>query len=381
MFLIIMPVIVPFFNSLGLNMHEIYQLQALFGIAVMAFEIPTGYLCDLWGRKYTLVIGSTLSGLGFSYLVFAKSFTALAFFEIIVALGTSFISGSDVSLLYDSVESTERKHSTHSLANMQLATLGGESLAAIFGGLLAIYSFTHVTIANAIVSWLPLLIALTLHEPKYVNMDITTHRKNFRRVFDHIFFHKDKILPLIFFNSVIWSLSSFFAVWLFQKYWEINGVTLVYFGIIWSIYNLTTGIVGKYVHFLETKFGPIPMLVFISIAPIFAYFGMAGTTGYLGVGLGLLFYLARGIKGVLLRDALNWRTPSEFRATTNSLESFFFRLGFAVFGPGVGYLIDQRGLNFALNTLGVTFTVLFFVTMLPFIRHVRRISPDYIPSR
>ncbi len=99
MFLVIMPVIVPFFLNLGLSMRQVFQLQAIFGIAVVALEVPSGYLCDLFGRKKALIFGSFISGLGFSYLVFVETFWQLVIFEVVIALALSFVSGADVSLL------------------------------------------------------------------------------------------------------------------------------------------------------------------------------------------------------------------------------------------------------------------------------------------
>ncbi len=42
MFLVIIPVIVPWFTSLGLSMKQIFEVQAIFGLSVALFEIPTG---------------------------------------------------------------------------------------------------------------------------------------------------------------------------------------------------------------------------------------------------------------------------------------------------------------------------------------------------
>ncbi len=182
-------------------------------------------------------------------------------------------------------------------------------------------------------------------------------------------------------NLIVWGLATFFAVWMFQKYWQEHNIPLAYFGFIWAIYNISVGIAGKQVHSLEHKFGPGPLMVFLGLAPILAYWGMGLTGGYAGVAFGLLFYLSRGVNQVLLKDAMNWKTPSSFRATTNSLQSFFFRLGFAVFGPGVGYLIDRYGMRFALILLGCVFAVLFLVSLLPLIRAIARESPDYIPEK
>lgn len=380
MFLVIMPVIVPFFLDLGLTMHEVFLLQAAFGLAVVAFEIPSGYLCDLWGRKKTLIVGSFISGCGFTALVYLKSFWALVGFEIWIALGLSFVSGADVSLLYDSVDRSERKHGTKSLANMQFASVAGESVAALVGGVLIAWSFRHVVVAGAITSWIPFLIALTLREPKYERMDTKSHWQNFQRVFSHVFLRHDRILALTSINLVVWGLATFFAVWMHQKYWRDNGVPLAQFGLLWSIFNISVGIVGMQVHRLEHKLGPVPLLIFMGFAPVVGYLGMGLAGGYFGVAFGVLFYCSRGVNQVLLKDAMNWRTPSSFRATANSLQSFFFRLGFAIFGPGVGYVIDRFGMHSALFLLGGVFFALFFVTLVPLIRAIRRAAPDYIPE-
>jgi hypothetical protein len=51
MFLVIIPVIVPYFLSLGLDMKQVFQLQAIFGLTVALLEVPSGYLCDLGAEK------------------------------------------------------------------------------------------------------------------------------------------------------------------------------------------------------------------------------------------------------------------------------------------------------------------------------------------
>lgn len=380
MFLVTIPVIVPFFLSLGLTMSQVFQLQAIFGIGVCALEVPSGYLCDMWGRKKTLLAGSFFSGVGFTLLLFADSFWSLAAFELVVALALSLVSGADVSLLYDSVDKSHRKHGTSSLANMQLASVSGEAVASVLGGLLVAWSFRHVLWANMIAGWIPFFVALSFQEPEYEKMTGKSHWQNFKGVFRHIFFHHDRILVLTSINLIVWGLSTFFAVWMFQKYWQGTGIPLMYFGFIWAAYNISVGLVGKQVHWIEHRVGPVPLLIFLGVAPVLGYFGMGLTGGYFGVAVGFLFYFSRGVTSVLLKDAMNWRTPSSFRATANSLQSFFFRLGFAVFGPGVGLVIDAYGIRQALLMLGAVFAVLFFVSLLPLIRAINKVAPEYIPE-
>jgi len=101
MFMVLIPVIIPFFTSIGLSMTEIFSLQAIFGIVVATCEVPSGYICDLWGRKKTILVGSFLVGCGHTYLLWSDSFADLLVFEIFVAVGLSLISGADLSMMYD----------------------------------------------------------------------------------------------------------------------------------------------------------------------------------------------------------------------------------------------------------------------------------------
>ena len=73
-FMLISPVLVPFFESKGLSLSEIFYLQAIFAIAIVLLEAPSGYLADKIGRRAVLVVGSVAHGAGYLFLVFADGF-------------------------------------------------------------------------------------------------------------------------------------------------------------------------------------------------------------------------------------------------------------------------------------------------------------------
>ncbi|MCK5071811.1 MAG: MFS transporter [Bacteriovoracaceae bacterium] len=374
MFLVLIPVIVPYFISLKLSMMEIFQLQAILGITVAIFEVPSGYLADLWGRKKTICLGAFFSGTGFSILYFLNSFNQLVIYEILLGVAVSLVSGADISILYESLKykNDERSERTKAIANVQLSKTVSESTASVLGGLLVTISFQMVIIVKAITGWFPFFIALTLKEPPYKKMDKNNHFKNLKFVISHVFF-SDRLLILIFINLVLWGLATFIMVWIFQKYWLEENIPIAYFGFIWAGYNLSVGIVGKQVHYLEKKIGPIPLIVAVGLLPIAGYFGTAFLSGWMGIIFGFCFQISRGINQVILKDALNWRVPEMFRATANSLTSLFFRLGFFLVGPVVGYSIDKVGISTSLVYLGLVFLLLFIIFMLPLIKHVREI--------
>lgn len=377
MFLVIIPVVIPFFLSKGLTMSQIFLLQASFGITTAICEVPSGYLSDLWGRKRTLIIGSLFEAAGFTYLLFAESYYEFILYEVILAIGLSLVSGTDISLLYDSLDFTKsgKENTSKALSHLQFISALAETIGSVIGGFLVLISFKAVIIANAIVGLFPFFVAITLVEPPIEKMDKKKHKENFGMILHHIF-RKDKTLTLVFFNQIIWGLATFVAVWVYQKYWQDSGVSMAYFGIIWASYNITHGIVSKWVHFFEHKVGASALLITLSLLPVAGYLGIGYFSGLMGIVIGFLFQVSRGITQVLLKDALNWRTPSSYRATVNSIVSLFFRLGFCLIGPLTGLFIDTIGLSKSMYLLAAFFAIMFFLFTLPLSFRVKRMIPE-----
>ena len=104
-----MPIIVPFYNSNGLNMFDIFMLQSAYSLSTVVLEIPSGYVADVFGRKKSIVLGSFLGVAGHLMYCFSYSFTGFLIAEIILGIGISFISGSDSALLYDTLIETKKQ--------------------------------------------------------------------------------------------------------------------------------------------------------------------------------------------------------------------------------------------------------------------------------
>ncbi len=71
-FLVVMPVITIFYREHGLSNQDIFTIQACFSIAVVLFEIPTGYFSDVLGRKKSLIIGMFLGMIGLGWYALAS---------------------------------------------------------------------------------------------------------------------------------------------------------------------------------------------------------------------------------------------------------------------------------------------------------------------
>lgn len=377
MFLIVIPILVPYWSSLGLSLHEVFELQALFSLAVAFFEIPTGYVADLWSRKASLLLGGFINGLSFTLLPFATSYESLAVFEIVIALGASLSSGADIALAYDSIPPSANR--TKIVGQINQWDLLGEGIASLVSGVLVMWSFSTVLWAQAVVGWGPFIISLFLIEPPIERMKHRSHLSNFMSVVKHILVDTS-LVRLIFLNSLVWGLSSFFIVWLLQPYWTLHQVPLSYFGAMWAALMFVSAFVSKYAHRIESALGAYNTLLVLALASCLGYFLMAANFALIGIIAGALFYINRGLASVILTDAFNWKIPSTFRATANSMRSLAFRLSFGVFGPLVGLCVEARGLPTTLFILGCIFSVCVVVLMLPLCKRIEELRVEYIPE-
>lgn len=380
--MVVMPIIVPFFESKGLDLAQVFYLQAIFAMAVMVFEVPSGYVADVLGRKNALVAGSFFHGIGFTFMYFSDGFGSLVVVEIILGIGLSLLSGADLSLLYDTQHALEfsARDKARGIAHMRFIKSVSEGIAALLGGVILLWSFDSVVIVNAIFSWFPLFFSFFLVEAPYERMARNHIIKNMKIVVTHLFY-QDKLLKLICLSITFFSLSTFYAVWLLQTYWSDQGIELAWFGVLWAAQSFVVAIAAKSCHFLEDRFGPRPLLLAIGLLPVAGYLGMAGLGGLAGLLVSISFFISRGWNQVILTDALNRRVPASFRATANSMTSFMFRTVFIVTGPVVGYLYDQQGMTVTLTCLGLFCSCFFLWLMIPLLRRVKSIGSQVLANR
>ncbi len=375
-FMVIVPVIVPFFMSKGLSLAEIFYLQAVFATTIVLLEAPSGYFADIFGRRFALIISSVFLGFAYFLLNFANDMASLMVFEITAGVAMSLISGADIALLYDTQKALQED--THSESAKGIAQLGfikslAEALGALVGGVLALWSFDLMVLIQSAVAWVCLLLALLVVEPPYKKAGAAESRLQITEILKHLLV-RDPVLRRVVLAIPLYSLATFHVAWLVQPYWESQGLSLAVFGILWCAQSLTVALANKFGFEIERRFGASTLLVLIGTLPILGHFGMAWFQGWTGIVIGLLLFVCRGLNQVILVNALNRRVPSEFRATANSFTSFLFRLAFITTGPLAGYVAQTQGLVTALNLLGISSITLFVVVMIPLIQSVKAIQ-------
>lgn len=368
-FLLLMPVIIPFFNSLGLNMEQVFILLSVFSGSCFLFEVPSGYISDLLGRKKTLVLSSILRGVGFTFFAFEPDFNTLVVAEVILGISVSLYSGTDTSLIYDTLSALNSKKAQIKILGKSIFYLTlGEAIASVIATILMLCSFDiqDLAISSAVLSWIPVFISITLVEPPREVMT-ESHKDNFSMIFSKLF-RESRFLKLILLNIVFYFSVTMIGIWSFQKYWESLHIPVIYFGLLWGATNFTAAIVGKYAHKVEKKWGSTNILIFIGMLPIISFLGISLTDHVVGFIFCLSFQICRGLGQVILKDALNTRVTGDFRATANSIAQMGTRIFFVIISPIFGYLIDTETLSRATLYMGILYILVFIGVMLPILK-------------
>ena len=345
-FMIVIAVWVPYLAMKGIGMRQFMELQAVFALVILCGELPSGLLSDLWGRKKTLLLGSTLKAVSFSLLPLWNSYEGFLFYHLTMGIALSMISGGDVALLYDSYLAAggEKSRGTAVLGNASLAAQMGTTVSALLGGAVVSLSYGHLLWANAILSWIPVLLVLRVTEPPATSLDRGKKRAEELKELLSTTLVRDGATRLVLLNMVAWGTGGLVMFWVNQKYWQDSGVPLASFGVLLAGYGLIAGLAGRSAALGIARYGRRPLLAAVGVLPSIAYFGMASFLGWGGILLGILAPVGRGLGQVLFMEALNERISSAFRATVISMAQLGIRASFCLLGPLVGYGIDRWGL-------------------------------------
>ena len=377
-FMIVIPVWVPYLATQGITMRQFMELQAVFAIVILCGEVPSGLLSDLWGRKKTLLLGSTLKAVSFSLLPLWSNYEGFLFYHLTMGIALSMISGGDVALLYEwhLAAGGERSRGTAVLGNMKLAGQTGAAASALLGGAVVTLSYGHLLWANAILSWIPMLLVLGVTEPPAALPEGKKRKRSedLKAILSTTL-GRDGATRFVFFNLIASGAAGLVMVWTHQKYWQDSGLPLAYFGVLFASYNLIFGFAGRAAALATTRYGQRTVFTAVGVLPVIACLGMASLSGWGGILLGTLGQIGRGLGSVVFLNTLNEKISSAFRATVISMAQMGTRASFALLGPLVGYGIDAWGLQSVLPALGVLFAIAFVLLLLPLVLREPRLRP------
>lgn len=366
--LLVMPIILIFYNANHLSVRHIFIVQAIYSVTIVAFELPSGYLADVWGRKNTIMIGAILGFTGYLTYSFSFTFWGFALAEFMLGVGQSFISGSDTAILYDSLIGM-REEDKYIKVEGQMTSVGNfaEAFAGITGGLLAVASPRLPFICQACLALVAIPAAISLKEPHLMHEKKKPGYKQLIIVIRNVLAGNKKLQNNLLLSSVI-GASTLTMAWFVQPFFKEFGTPTAIYGLLWTILNACVGIAALAAYKVENKFGETNTTILIVLVCTLGYLGVAVFHSFWAISFIFVFYIIRGIATPVLKDYMNKLIPSEARASIISLRNLIIRGIFSSCGPLFGYVTDKISLNMALLMAGVTYFIFSFPLIIMLIR-------------
>lgn len=333
----------------GYSLAQIGFAETVFHITSILFEIPSGVLADLFGRKAMLLVSSIMRLIGNIVMIFSCNLwmvcTALSFY----AMSYNFASGSDDALAYDSLkvvgkEAYYEKYASNQLIIYRLCS-GISTLSAGFALLIG-HRAAYGT--DILMSAAQIWVLMTLCEVRVCNEDNIQERNvtgTFRKEFVNCFKEsvsfmrrEQKTIILMFCNSLVGAVDILLLFFLQAKL-PVAGMPGWALGFALFLMEMG-GILGAKL-ILKCKKLRYRKLFFIT-----AFLVLLGVmVEHSGISL---LMAAGGFIAAFSDDALQVRTntilqemfPSEQRATLISMESFTFSLIMIVLSPLAGVLFS-----------------------------------------
>ena len=353
-FMIVMPIVVIFFQENGLSLQEVMILQGMYSFMVATMEIPSGYLADVFGRKNTLILGGIFCFFGFLIISLSFSFWYFIIGEIILGIGSSFISGADSAILYDSLAESKKENEYTKVEGVAYG-IGNfsEAIAGICGGLLAEISLRLPWNVQVVVAGLIIPFTFLLVEPKKHQQNKLA--KSFKTIWQVVKFSlvENKTLKWLIILSSSIGFSTLSLAWFAQPYFKSIDMPLKYFGFAWAFLNLTTGFSSINAYRMQGLFSKDSFLILLSLGISIPIFLLSKSTTILGLILITTVYIVRGLATPIMRTYINDLTPSNMRATVLSIRSFCIRVTFALMAPLMGWIVDIYSLGQSFLLLGI----------------------------
>ncbi len=346
----------------GFTFTQVTSAEALYLLAVLALEVPTGAIADRYGRRISLGLGAL--SLASSVTIFAFTGSPLVLFASFAwwAVASTLMSGADMALLYDTLKAGGREHEYERLAGRGTAIAWcGLGLATLFGGpVAAVIDIRATILLGAATSLAAAALAFALWEPPRSVSEGSRGVRGYARGIGTSFRDAWRIRSVRYLVLLMGVMVAGLETvhYLVQPYLASAGVKV---GPLFSLLQVpifAAGMAGALMAGrLEQRFGAVPALLGLGVAGGVMLAVVALLPNLWAYGTLPVIVAANSCAWPLVTGAINREVDSERRATMLSITSMSVSVGMALLAPLIGYAVDAEGVGLAFG-LGAVVTAI-----------------------
>ncbi len=313
----VIPVIVKVWTEAGLNFNQMLLLQGIFALSVLVFEVPSGTVSDTMNRKVVLVLGHTIRWLAVTVYAFGNSFATFACAEILFGMGLATISGTDSSLLYDSMFSANKEGEYKKVVGRAASLSFLTSMIALpISGLISLYNIRLPLIIISISFGIFTISSVFFRESERQKADGLKQATGeaVRTLF------RTPILFALLIASFSYSVAQRIVFWAYQPRLFDIGINTFEIGVIFAGMNLVAAIGSVILNKLDEKNEKTIIFVFLIIETFNAVMIWYCKSLFILFSM-FLVQLVRGARTPITNNILQSNATSSQRATLVSLYS------------------------------------------------------------
>ncbi len=345
------PIYPMFLLSRGLNFLEINLVLATYLITAFLFEVPTGAVADLAGRKVSFLLSCAMRFCAFALYAFANSFLDCVVAEFIDAVGTTLATGALDAWAVDGIHADgDRRPTDRLFARAQMMARGLMVAAGVTGGYLGQLDFTLVWFSAAGGFALTFVVGLVCMREDRAPVAASwagVGRSLGRGVHDGLAVVRHT--PVALWLCLL-TMTTAFGMMPTNMFWPprisaLTGEGTWILGWIWALLNVTALFGSAVIPRLLVRTSRLRVLCFAAAwrGAMYVVVGLAATA-YPAVLALLLQEVSFGLSEPLFTAWMNEHTDSERRATVLSVRSMFFTLGGAAGLVVIGLTAQNVGM-------------------------------------
>lgn len=326
----------------GFSLAQIGIAESVFHVASLLFEIPSGVISDVFGRKKSMILSQCMFLLSAFLMAFSDGMPGVCVSLVASAFGYNFASGAREALAYDSLKAAGQEEGYLAYSSMEYSIYRvGSACGTLCAGLALFLGYRRANLLDMVLSSICLLFCFRLKEVEAVERQFegTLGQRLlvcFRESF-HFLTHNGKSLALMLFNSFCGCIPVLTGFFLQARLTE-NGLSAAWLGPGLFVITLGGAVGAKAVTaVMKWDYRRVAVLCVLGIAG-----GLA-----LSLHTAPLVMILGGFTGNLFDDLLQVRTdallnerfPSAQRATLVSVSSLTFSLVMILMSPLMGWLL------------------------------------------
>ena len=255
------PVMIAFYlNYIGLTFNQMSLFFSFIIVLNIIFEIPSGALSDLIGRKKSFILGKLIYLFAMLSLILIQNLDFLVITALLFSIGNSLSSGNLSSIIYKNLSYIKKEKSYYFILSSKSMSISliSSGIASIIGGYLGVIDLRIPLIMDIVFLLFNLLIVSFF----LIELDANYNQKisKFNNIYNDFYnillealkvsIYSKKIIFIFIFSALLFSLARV-GFNFYQPMFEALDINLYIFGYILFSFNIIAAISAHFISKLK----------------------------------------------------------------------------------------------------------------------------------